>query len=87
MNNDESPRRERAKTHHYCVEELTTIIESMEEDGVCLGHAKLFVWEMEGAPVFIVVPDDPEASRDASTRLGEILGESEFDGIENGTCQ
>ena len=86
MSNDESPRRERAKTYHDCAEELRTIIESMEE--YCgLGHAQLFLWEMEGAPVFILVPDDPEAGRDASTRLGEILGESEFDGIENGTCR
>ena len=87
MSNDESTRRERAKTYHDCAEELRTIIESMEEDGVRLGHARLFLWLMEGAPVFILVPDDPEAGRDASTRLGEILGESEFDGIENGTCQ
>ena len=86
MSKHESPRRERAKTYRDCVEEVRTIIESMEES-FALGHAQLFVWEMEGVPVFIVVPDDPEASRDASTRLGEILGESEFDGIENGTCQ
>ena len=58
----------------------------MEEYGG-LGHAQLFLWEMEGAPVFILVPDDPQVGRDAATRLGEILGESEFDGIENRTCQ
>jgi hypothetical protein len=75
MSKHESPRRERAKSYHDCVEEVRTIIESMEE--YCgLGHAKLFLWEMEGAPVFILVPDDPEAGRDASTRLEEILGES-----------
>ena len=53
----------------------------MEEYGVGLGHAQVFLWEMEGAPVFILVPDDPEAGRDASTRFQEILGASEFDGI------
>src|SRR5271166_5682199 len=47
MSNSESPRRERAKTYHDCVEELRTIIESLEE--YCgLGHAQLFLWEMEG---------------------------------------
>ena len=81
MSNDESTRRKRAKTYHDCVEDIRTIIESMEES-FRLGHAQLFVWEMEGAPVFILVPDDPEAGRDAETRLGEILGESESDGIE-----
>jgi hypothetical protein len=74
MSNDESVRGERVKTYHDCAEELGIIIDSMGE--YCgLGHAQLFLWEMEGAPVFILVPDDPEAGRDASTRLGEILDE------------
>jgi hypothetical protein len=81
MSNDASPRRDRAKTYHDCVQELRILVEFAEE--YCgLGHAQLFVWEMEGAPVFILVPDDPEAGRDASTRLEEILGdEGEFDGM------
>jgi hypothetical protein len=43
---------------------------------------------MEGALVYIVVPDNPEAGRDASTRPSEILGhDRKLDGIENGTQQ
>jgi hypothetical protein len=87
MSNNETPNRERAKTYRYCAEELRTFIEYMEKDCGRLGHARLFVWIMEEAPVFMLVPDDPEAGRDASTRFREILGESESDGIEEGTCQ
>ena len=81
MSNNASPRLDRAKTYHDCAEELG-FVESAEE--YCgLGHAQLFVWEIERAPVFILVPDDPEAGRDASTRLGEILGdEGGFDGLK-----
>jgi hypothetical protein len=63
----------RAKTYHECAEELRILVESADER-FGLGHAQLFVWEMEGAPVFILVPDDPEVGRDAGTRLEEILG-------------
>ena len=88
MSKDESPRREPAKTYHDCARELRILVESVEEYCGDLGHAQLFVREMEGALVYIVVPDNPEAGRDASTRPSEILGhDRKLDGIENGTQQ
>jgi hypothetical protein len=74
MHNDASRSRDRMKSYHDCVEELRILVESAEDDCGDLGHAQLFVWEMEGALVFTVVPHDPKAGRDAETRLEEILG-------------
>jgi len=74
MHNDASRSHDRMKSYHDCTEELRILVELAEDHCGDLGHAQLFVREMEGALVYIVVPHDPKAGRDAGTRLGEILG-------------